>query len=108
MDMPENENNAIVLQTAESKHIGFTLFNPHFNADRGDCVFVIVPLDDEILNTQEVDILTNINDSGEHQWERRDNDIIVSFEGRDRLKYSSCGKLELIPEQKNLGVWLET
>lgn len=96
---------AIVLQTADEQHIGFTLFHPDFGAESGDCVFVIAPKSTEVFESKNVEILLDIKESGEHQWVRKGADVIASFQGKEILKYSSNGALQHIPSGSDLGIW---
>ncbi|WP_281213491.1 hypothetical protein [Shewanella insulae] len=96
---------AIVLQTTEEEHIGFTLFHPDFETNSGDCVFVVVPKKAELFDSEEVLILLNIKEAGEHQWVRTDEDVTVSFNGVEQLKYAKNGNLIHLPTNKVLGIW---
>ena len=96
---------AIVLQTSDKQHIGFTLFHPDFGASEGDCVFVIVPKNSDLFESKEVSILLDIKEAGEHQWARSDDEVVVSFNGIDTLKYRGNGTLVHLPSSTELGVW---
>ncbi len=96
---------AIVLQTSDQEHIGFTLFHPDFGASEGDCVFVIAPKDADLYDSKEVSILLDIKESGEHQWARPGDDVVVSFNGTQTLIYRGNGTLVHLPSNMELGVW---
>ena len=96
---------AIVLQTSDKQHVGFTLFHPDFGANEGDCVLVVVPKNAELFDTKEVSILLNIKEAGEHQWLRTGSDVVVSFNGIHTLKYNSNGTLIHLPSNTKLGIW---
>lgn len=96
---------AIVLQTSDKQHIGFTLFHPDCGAIEGSCVFVIIPKNADLFDTKEVSILLDIKEAGEHQWVRKGDEFVVSFNGIDTLKYSGNSKLTHLPSNTELGVW---
>ena len=96
---------AIVLQTSDQQHIGFTLFHPDFESSNGDCVFVVVPKSSDVLESENVGVLLEIKEVGEHQWHRQGDEIVVSFQGKQILKYLSDGVLQHIKTGTNLGVW---
>lgn len=97
---------AIVLQTSDEQHIGFTLFHPDFGASEGDCVFVVVPKNADLFDSKEVSILLDIKEVGEHQWVRTGDEVVVSLNGLDTLKYHGNGILVHLPSNTELGVWL--
>jgi hypothetical protein len=99
---------AIVLQSSDQEHFGFTLFHPDFGASEGDCVFVIVPKDADLYASKEVSILLDIKESGEHQWVRSGDDVVVSFNGSQTLKYLGNGTLVHLPSDTVLGGWFPT
>ena len=96
---------AIVLQTSDEQHIGFTLFHPDFGANNGDCVFVIVPKNSDLFDSKEVSILLDIKEAGEHQWVRSGDGVVVSFNGVQTLKYRNNGTLVHLPSNTELGIW---
>ncbi len=96
---------AIVLQTSDQEHVGFTLFHPDFGASEGDCVFVVVPKDAGLYDSKEVSILLDIKEAGEHQWVRSGDEVVVSFNGTQTLKYRGNGTLVHMPSNTELGVW---
>lgn len=103
--MSEEAAKAIVIQTSENEHIGFTLFHPNFGAPNGDCVFVIAPQDSSLFEAEEVKLLAQIKEAGEHQWTRSDEDVTVTFNGIPRLKYERSGNLVHLPSNEILGIW---
>jgi hypothetical protein len=96
---------AIVLQNSDKEHIGFTLFHPDFETVSGDCVFVIVPQKSELYHSEEVSLLLDIKEAGEHQWTRLGEEVTVSFKDIPQLKYSKSGELIHLPTNKVLGIW---
>ena len=103
--MSSEPANVAVLQTTNNEHIGFTLFHPNFEANSGDCVFVIVPKNAELFDSKEVSLLLDAKELGEHQWVRSGNEVIISFKGNEILKYFSNGTFIHIPSNTKLGVW---
>jgi hypothetical protein len=103
--MASESPKAIVLQTSDKQHIGFTLFHPDFSASKGECVFVIVPKNADLLETQAVSILLDIKEAGEYQWVCSGDEVVISFSGIETLKYSGDGTLVHIPSSMELGVW---
>ena len=97
--------NAIVLQTVDEQHIGFTLFHPHIGSRNGDCVFVVVPKNPDLYKSSEVTTLLDIKEAGEHQWRWQGKDIIVYIGTKEILQYGSDGSLYYIPSSKKLGIW---
>jgi hypothetical protein len=96
---------AIVLQTSDEQHIGFTLFHPDFGASGGDCVFVIAPRNADLFDSKEVSILLEFKEAGEHQWLRSGDEVVVSSQGIHTLKYNSNGTLVHLPSNTELGIW---
>jgi hypothetical protein len=101
----KEESGVIVIQTAQGDHVGFTLTNPDLGNPNGDCVFVIAPKKAELFETPEVDALLSFKENGEHQWRWMDDEIYVSFQGDDVLKYSTDKKLIHIPSGIQVGIW---
>ena len=96
---------AIVLQSNEKEHIGFTLFHPYFAASEGDCVFVIAPKDPDLYDSNEVVTLLKIKERGEHQWLRKGDEVIISFNGIEVLRMYENGTLAHMPSDVDLGIW---
>ena len=99
------ESGVIVIQTAQEELVGFTLANPNLGNPNGDCIFMIVPEKAELFETPEVDALISFKENGEHQWRWESDEIVISFQGQDILKYSSDGKLIHIPSGIQVGIW---
>ena len=96
---------ALVIQNLDNEHIGFNLFSPNIESEKGECVFIISPNSADLIETKEVSTLMNIKENGEHQWFRLNNEIIVSFNGEKILSYNENGILHHIPSESDLGLW---
>ncbi len=103
--MADETVNAIVFQSIEEDHIGFTLFHPDFAANEGDCVFVISPSNPDLLDSNQVITLLKIKELGEHQWVRKGNEVIITFGGMQILKMRENGTLVHLPSGAELGIW---
>jgi hypothetical protein len=95
----------IALRTENQEHIGFTLFQPDLGAGEGDCVFVIVPKNPDLLNSDRVSILRRMKEEGEHQWVRAGNEVVVSRGGVRTLKFSEDGTATHIPSGREVARW---
>ena len=58
----------VVLQNAESEHIGWVLWHPHLGVDAGRCVFMPLPTNAELLGTPPVEALYDRQQAGESNW----------------------------------------
>ncbi|PPC75236.1 hypothetical protein C4K68_21600 [Pokkaliibacter plantistimulans] len=99
---------AIALQTSDGQHIGFTLFHPDFGADKGDCVFIIVPKSIELFESKEVSTLLDIKESGEHPWVRSEDGVTIFVDSLPTLKYRNDGTVIYLPSNTELGIWFST
>ena len=59
---------SVVLQNAESAHVGWVLWHPHLGADDGKCVFLPLPIDPQLLGTPCVEALYDRRQAGESSW----------------------------------------
>ncbi len=59
----------VVLQNADSEHVGWVLWHPHLGADAGNCVFMPLPTDPELLGSPLVAALYDRQQDGrESAW----------------------------------------
>ncbi|WP_146145577.1 hypothetical protein [Photobacterium jeanii] len=103
--MASDSSNVIELQTIDKQHLGFALFHPEFEANSGDCVFVIVPQNTELYDLKETTILLDIKEEGEYQWSRTEDDIVVLSKGVQILEFDGNGTLVHLPSKTVLGTW---
>lgn len=61
----------VVLQNADGAHLGFMLCRPDLGQPAGDCVFVAVPRQPELLDTPEAELLFRRREAGENTWRVR-------------------------------------
>ena len=66
--MDRSAVSTVVLQNAESEHVGWVLWHPHLGADAGQCVFLPLPTDARLLGTQPVEALYDRQQAGESAW----------------------------------------
>jgi hypothetical protein len=58
----------VVLQNAESEHVGWVLWRPHLGAHAGHCAFLPLPTDAKLLGTPAVEALYDRQQAGESAW----------------------------------------
>jgi hypothetical protein len=58
----------VVLQNADSDHIGWVLWHPNLGADAGRCVFIPLPTDPRLLGSPPVEALYDRQQAGESAW----------------------------------------
>src|SRR5215218_1489337 len=58
----------VVLQNAESDHVGWVLWHPHLGAEAGNCVFMPLPTGPKLLGTPPVEALYDRQQAGESAW----------------------------------------
>jgi hypothetical protein len=81
------------LQTTNGKHIGFVLGAPSFQAECGDCVFILVPATAEGLDTPLGRAISELKLAGEHRWQKRNGNIEVLGATRSLLTISATGQV---------------
>jgi hypothetical protein len=59
----------VVLQNAESEHVGWLLWHPNLGADTGNCVFLPLPTDPRLLGSPPVEALYDRQQAGESAWQ---------------------------------------
>src|SRR5262245_45696391 len=59
---------SVVLQTADGAHLGFMLCSADLDQASGDCVFVAVPMQAELLDTPAAGLLLARREAGESSW----------------------------------------
>lgn len=58
----------VVLQTADGIQLGFMLCSPDLGQPTGDCVFLAVPGQGELIDTPAVELLWQRREAGESSW----------------------------------------
>jgi hypothetical protein len=58
----------VVLQNAESEHVGWVLWHPHLGADTGNCAFLPLPTNPKLLGTPAVEALYDRQQAGQSAW----------------------------------------
>ncbi|HAH46363.1 hypothetical protein [Gimesia sp.] len=95
----------MVLQTVNQEHLGFTLFHPDLSQSTGDCVFMIVPQNPELLESAEVALFQSMKEAGEHQWAWSESDLLISRGDEIILKYRGDGFIDHVATGTRLGRW---
>lgn len=98
--------NMLVIQSIDQVHLGFTLFNPDLSHPTGDCVFMIIPHDPEVLESEEVALLLNIKDAGEYHWSKNDSELLITQKSEPILKFGEDGLIEYLPTNSPLARWV--
>lgn len=81
------------LETPTGVHVGFTLGAPSFKVAGGDCVFMLAPLLVEGIETPLGKLVSELKVLGEHQWENKDNSIVVRNSSGPVLKILPSGSV---------------
>lgn len=58
----------VVLQNADSEHVGWVLWHPHLGVDAGTCAFIPLPTDPKLLGSPPVEALYDRQAAGESAW----------------------------------------
>ncbi len=75
----------VVLQDANGGHLGFMLCSSGLDQTSGDCVFMAMPLQSELVDTVAVDLLFQRRVAGESAWlvvNRNPTSIIIRTPGQ--------------------------
>lgn len=97
------------LQTVDGEHVGFVLAAPSFRENSGDCVFILLPMESELVYSPLGESISNRKVAGEHHWEKKGGRIVVSFDGAIVLEFTEnaevldasgkiLGRVDPIPE----------
>ena len=81
------------IQTPSGEHVGFVLAAPTFNAQSGDCVFMLMPKDPGLVESPLGIVISERKVAGEHHWEKRGAKFgFVSMESSswELLRRGSC------------------
>ena len=81
------------LETTTGLHVGFALGSPSFKGESGDCVFMLMPMSAEGIETPLGLLVSELKVSGEHQWEKQNGNIKVLGPSRFALTISSSGQV---------------
>lgn len=81
------------LQTTNGAHIGFALGAPSFKVEGGDCVFMLLPMTAEGVDTPLGRVISELKVAGEHQWQKQNGDIEVLGASGSPLIISALGRV---------------
>ena len=81
------------IQTPSGEHVGFVLAAPTFNAQSGDCVFMLMPKDPGLVESPLGIVISERKVAGEHHWEKRGSEIRISVNGKLVLGITEAGQL---------------
>jgi hypothetical protein len=83
--------NGFALTTNDGLHVGFSLGAPSFQADMGECVFMLLPQSAKAIDTPLGIEISELKVRGEQQWEKHEGSIVVFGDNRALLTISSSG-----------------
>lgn len=98
------------LQTMNGAHVGFVLGAPSFKEDIGDCVFMLLPEEADLVDSPLGILISELKVTGEHQWEKRGANIRILLKKESVLEITDqalvldasgkvIGKAVAIPEK---------
>jgi hypothetical protein len=81
------------LQSTNGDHIGFALGAPSFKVESGECVFMLLPMTTEGIDTPLGRVISELKVAGEHQWQKQNGDIEVLAASGSPLTISALGRV---------------
>jgi hypothetical protein len=98
------------LQTPNGAHVGFVLGAPSFKEDIGDCVFMLLPEEADLVDSPLGILISELKVTGEHQWEKYGANIRIFVNKENALEITDqalvldasgkiIGKAVAIPEK---------
>ena len=98
------------LQTPSGAHVGFVLGAPNFKEEIGDCVFMFLPEEADLVDSPLGILISGLKVAGEHQWEKNGANIRIFFNTENVLDITDqalvldatgrvIGKAVAIPEK---------
>ncbi len=85
--------NGFVLQTEAGQQIGFILGSPSFNSENGDCVFILLPQEAGLVDSELGIAISESKVAGEHQWHRQGARFQFLFRGARVLEITEHSKV---------------
>ncbi|WP_227257126.1 hypothetical protein [Shewanella baltica] len=98
------------LQTPSGTHVGFVLGAPSFKEQIGDCVFMLLPEEADLVDSPLGILISELKVTGEHQWEKNGANIRIFLNTENVLEITDqalvldatgrvIGKAVAIPEK---------
>jgi len=98
------------LQTPNSAHVGLVLAAPNFKESVGDCVFMLLPEEADLVDSPLGILISELKVTGEHQWKKHGANIRIFLNGDNALEITDqalvldgsgrvIGKAVVIPEK---------
>ena len=82
-----------VVHTEMGATVGFILGSPEFCTQAGDCVFMPMPENPNVIDSYIGRAFFDAKASGEHQWTGKDGLIEIGLNGQARLHITMAGKV---------------
>ena len=80
--------NGFVLQTESGQQVGFVLASPNFKVSSGECVFMLLPQEANLVDSELGIAIAEGKVTGEHQWRKQGMKIQVSTRGITSIEIS--------------------
>ncbi len=96
----------LILQTTAGNHLGFIMLAPDQTEASGDCIFMLLPKDKALWDTEEFSWLCRRDqkEAGEHRFALcSDGSMRISADGFE-LTLCPSGEGHLVPSQRPVGL----
>jgi hypothetical protein len=81
-----DDTKCFALQTEAGKQVGFMLGASSFQGDAGDCVFMLLASEGELVDSPLGIVVAGLKVTGEHRWERIGGNLLVRRDDETALE----------------------
>jgi len=85
--------NGFALTTPDGHHIGAMLASPSFKAEKGDCVFLLIPVSPAAVSSRLGILVSGLKGKGELHWRKQNGAIVVPNDGAVLLTILPSGEV---------------